>query len=378
VALKNAAYARRWLPIDRLQAPVISIGNLSVGGAGKTPLVIRIAELLTQREFDVDVLSRGYGRHSDTVEQVQPARPCETGPNQTGPDPSGPDPKGPELTLQRARTRELQPAERYGDEPLLIAEAARVPVYVGPSRHAAGLLAGQRPSRGVRAHLLDDGFQHRRLARAVDIVVLHRSDFSERLLPAGRLREPLSSLRRASIAVLRVEDAAFEPELRRRFPALPVWRIAREITLQPGPARPDAPAGPGAPAAERRAVAFCGIAHPEEFFASLTRAGVSLAHSHAYPDHHTYTSADIAALARRVRVTGASRLLTTEKDMVRLSAAHRADLTQALSEAAQPAILEAVPLRVRLLDEEAALAQLLSLAGLAAPGVPAMRKSEFA
>jgi tetraacyldisaccharide 4'-kinase len=384
MALKNAAYARRWLPIDRLQAPVISIGNLSVGGAGKTPLVIRIAELLTQREFDVDVLSRGYGRHSDVVEQVQPDRPRQTGRDQTGPDQTGPDSGGPQLTLQRARTREVQPAERYGDEPLLIAEAARVPVYVGPSRHAAGLLAEQRPSRGVRAHLLDDGFQHRRLARAVDIVVLHRSDFSERLLPAGRLREPLSSLRRASIAVLRVEDAAFEPELRMRFPALPVWRIAREITLQPGPARPDAQArpdglpGPEAPAAERRAVAFCGIAHPEEFFASLTRAGVSLAHSHSYPDHHTYTSADIAALIRSVRATGACRLLTTEKDMVRLSAAHRAELTQALSEAAQPAILEAVPLRVRLLDEEAALAQLLSLAGLAAPGVPAMRKSEFA
>ena len=94
--------------------------------------------------------------------------------------------------------------ERFGDEPLLIARAARVPVYVGASRYEAGLLAeAELGGEGRRVHLLDDGFQHRQLARDVDIVVVHRSDLRERLLPAGRLREPLSSLQRAGVIVLR-------------------------------------------------------------------------------------------------------------------------------------------------------------------------------
>ena len=106
-------------------------------------------------------------------------------------------------------------AARFGDEPLLIARAAGVPVYVGASRYEAGLLA-ERDANERGIHLLDDGFQHRRLARDLDIVVLHASDFEETLLPAGRLREPLASLRRASVVVLRAEDRALEAELRKR------------------------------------------------------------------------------------------------------------------------------------------------------------------
>jgi tetraacyldisaccharide 4'-kinase len=156
------------------------------------------------------------------------------------------------------------------------------------------------------------------------------------------MREPLSALRRASVAVLRVEDEAFAPELRRLFPGLPLWSMTREIMLE---------------TAEGTAVAFCGIAHPREFFASLTRAGVSLAGSQAFRDHHAYTDADVAGLVRSVGATGARTLLTTEKDMVRLSAGQRAALGQS-------AELVAVPLRARLRDEDAALTQLLSLAGL--------------
>ncbi len=316
---KNTAYARGWLPSRRLQAPVISIGNLSVGGAGKTPLVIRLAELLAGRGFAVDVLSRGYGRFGRGAERVQ----------------AGPEHEPGDLSSHTA-------AARYGDEPLLIARTSGVPVYVGASRYEAGL-AAERDQKQGQVHLLDDGFQHRQLARAVDIVVLHRSDFTAGLLPAGRLREPLSALRRASVAVLRVEDEAFAPELRRRFPGLPVWSMTREIVLE---------------SSEGRAVAFCGIAHPEEFFASLTRAGVSLAASLAFRDHHAYTDADVAALAGKVAATGEVRLLTTEKDLVRLSAGQRALLGQSAG-------LAPVPLRARLLDEEAALSWLLSVSGLA-------------
>ena len=154
----------------QLKWPVVSVGNLSVGGTGKTPLVICLAELLGREGFAVDVLSRGYGRSHRMVERV--------------------DTEG--------------SAGRFGDEPLLIARQAGVPVYVGASRYEAGRLAElELGGAGPRVHLLDDGFQHRRLARVVDVVLLHRSDLHQRLLPAGRLREPLSSLGRADVIVLR-------------------------------------------------------------------------------------------------------------------------------------------------------------------------------
>jgi tetraacyldisaccharide 4'-kinase len=308
LAAKNVAYARGWVRARRLEAPVISVGNLSVGGAGKTPLVIRLAEVLAARGFAVDVLSRGYGRSSGAVERVV-------------------------LDGEHA-------AGRFGDEPLLIARASGVPVYVGSSRYEAGVIA---EGAGGRLHLLDDGFQHRQLARAVDIVVLHRNDFGAGLLPSGRLREPLTALRRASVAVLRVEDGDLEAEVRRVAGWLPVWQVSREIVL------PTAATG--------GAVAFCGIAHPVEFFRALAGAGALLVAEHVFRDHHVYTDEDVGGLIRSVRETGARRLLTTEKDLVRLSGAHLALLEKA-------AVVEAVPLRARLVDEDAVVTQMLGLAGL--------------
>ena len=186
VRARNARFDR--LAAQRLRWPVISIGNLSVGGAGKTPLVICLARLLERDGFHPDVLSRGYGRSSKRIERVDTAG----------------------------------DAEHFGDEPVLIARSAGVPVYVGARRYQAGLLAeAETGGEGHHVHLLDDGFQHRQLARDLDIVVIHRSDLRERLLPAGRLREPLSSVERAGVIVLRQEDAELSP----RF--VPMWeRIA--------------------------------------------------------------------------------------------------------------------------------------------------------
>jgi tetraacyldisaccharide 4'-kinase len=310
VSARDGLYALGVARPRQLAAPVISVGNLSVGGAGKTPLVLCLAHLLTARGYAVDILSRGYGRTSDAVEQVCPEAP--------------------------------RAAARFGDEPTLLATASEVPVFVGRERYRAGLLAERAPSHTrPRVHLLDDGFQHRQLARAADLVLLHRSDFSERLLPAGRLREPFSALRRASFAVLRAEDApTLEPELRRRGFARPVWRMLREIELP-------------ALATGARAVAFCGIAHPGEFFRSLAAAGAQLTATHPFADHHRFADAEIARVAQSARETGARVLLTTEKDLVRLSASQLATLRAA-------APLQAVPLRARLLDEEAALSALMA------------------
>lgn len=303
IAAKNAAYDRRWVEAKRLRWPVVSVGNLSVGGSGKTPLVIRLVQLLSARGIAVDVLSRGYGRSSTTVARV---------------DPSG-------------------SAEAFGDEPLLIARKAGVPVYVGASRYTAGLLA-EREASGSGVHLLDDGFQHRQLARELDIVVVHGSDFEQQLLPAGRLREPLSSLQRSSFVVLRAEDAALEMQLRERGVLAPIWIQERRLVV--------ASRGP--------AVAFCGIARPEEFFSALKVSGVDLAGTRAFRDHHRYSDTDVDAILALCRNTGAEACVTTEKDAVRLSPNQRAKLASAVR-------LEAAQLEVSLVDEQAAVEELLAL-----------------
>lgn len=300
---KNLAYERGWAHPRRLTAPVVSIGNLSVGGSGKTPLTIRLAQLLRGKGIALDVLSRGYGRRSDAVEQV------DTGGS----------------------------AEQFGDEPLLIAQSAAVPVFVGPSRYAAGVLAESR-TPAPALHLLDDGFQHRKLARDVDIVVLHRSDFSARLLPAGRLREGFSSLCRAHILALREEDRELEAELRRRGPTQPIWWMTRRLQFP----------------RLSRVVAFCGIARPDEFFSALRREDVPLVSTRAWLDHHQFRSADIAELIAAQRQHRAESFLTTEKDLARLSTDHRR-----LLESAAP--LHGARLVLHLENEPACLDQLLGL-----------------
>jgi tetraacyldisaccharide 4'-kinase len=297
VRARNARFDRR--PAQRLGWPVISVGNLSVGGAGKTPLVICLAKLLQREGLHPDVLSRGYGRSSRTVEHVDSA--------------GG--------------------AERFGDEPLLIARATGVPVYVGANRYEAGQLAErEHPHTGI--HLLDDGFQHRQLARNLNIVLIHRSDLQQRLLPAGRLREPLSSLRRADVIVLRQEDAELESSLRAyassecRF-----WHVRRTLALK---------------APVRGAVAFCAIARPGEFFDGLVAAGVGIAERISFRDHHRYRMADIERLEKLGQRAGCDAFVITAKDEVKLDPAMRARLNAV-------APLFTAALTVELEDEWAAL-----------------------
>jgi len=277
---KNLAYNRGWIKPKHLAWPVISVGNLSVGGAGKTPVVIRLAQLLSAQGHHVDVLSRGYGRSSQIMERV---------------DPNG-------------------LSQQFGDEPILIARSTGVPVYVGSDRYEAGSLAeGEQPGPGIhlpRIHLLDDGFQHRQLARDLDIVVLHRSDFDERLLPAGRLREPLTALRRAAILVLRAQDRHLEDDLRRRGIDAPVWIQQRRLAIQ----------------SIKKAVAFCGIARPEDFFAALRSNVTGIAATSEFRDHHAYTDADLDQLLQLRRQHAAEAFITTEKDWVRLTPQQRARL----------------------------------------------------
>ena len=301
---RNARFDRH--PALRLGWPVVSVGNLSVGGAGKTPLVIGLARLLQRQGFLPDVLSRGYGRSSRIAERVDPAG----------------------------------DAARFGDEPLLIARDTGVPVYVGASRYEAGLLAeAAGEAAGRHVHLLDDGFQHRRLARTVDIVVIHRSDLQARLLPAGRLREPLSSLRRANAVVLRQEDEELAAALRAYVrPECCFWRIRRTLLVSPA----------------KRVLAFCAIARPQEFYAALTNAGVEVIERMSFRDHHSYTAADIDRLVALGQRQGCDAFVTTAKDEVKLDGAMRQRLN-----AVAPLLTASLGLEIE--DEGAVWAQLSAL-----------------
>src|SRR5215831_11569217 len=165
VRTRNALYDRGTIRAQTLKGPVVSIGNLSVGGSGKTPFVLLLGELLATRGVKFDILSRGYGRQTRGVALVEP---------------SG------------------SPRD-FGDEPLLLARQLGIPVIVGEDRYEAGQFAER--TFGVQFHLLDDGFQHRALARDFDIVLVTPEDTRDGLLPSGRLREPLSSLSRADAVV---------------------------------------------------------------------------------------------------------------------------------------------------------------------------------
>jgi tetraacyldisaccharide 4'-kinase len=270
--LRNSFYDRGWFAARRLQQPVVSIGNLSVGGAGKTPFVIALGDLLNARGIVFDVLSRGYGRKTRGVLLV---------------DPNG-------------------SAAQFGDEPLLISRRLNVPVIVGESRYDAGRfaeenLAGQNFS--PKLHILDDGFQHRSLARDFDIVLLTERDFIDRLLPSGRLREPLSSLARASAIAIPADLSSDHPALSGK----PIWRMRRQMNLSGAPPNP---------------VLFCGIARPEQFFAQvreqLRELGITPAAELTFRDHHAYTPHDVDQLIAAQKKHNAGGFVTTEKDAINL------------------------------------------------------------
>ncbi|PYX09809.1 MAG: tetraacyldisaccharide 4'-kinase [Acidobacteria bacterium] len=293
VDIRNALYNRGFIRAKKLKGPVISVGNLSVGGSGKTPFVLLLGELLKQRDIKFNILSRGYGRRSRGVLLV---------------DPSG-------------------PAREFGDEPILMARRLNVPVIVGEDRYEAGCFAEQE--FGPQLHLLDDGFQHRALARDFDIVLVTPEDARDRLLPAGRLREPLSALRRADAIVL---TSGATPE---SFPldSKLIWRARRGIQAKDVPIRP---------------VVFCGIARPKNFLMQLRIAGIEPAAEAFYRDHHSYTERDVQDLTKLRVQSEADGFVTTEKDAINLG-----EFLPALDS------LAIVPVKMELLDADNAVDTML-------------------
>ena len=295
---RNRLYDRGLLRSHALRGPVVSVGNLSAGGSGKTPFVILLGEQLKARGIAFDILSRGYGRETRGTLLVEPAG---------------------------------SPGE-FGDEPLLLARRLQVPVILGESRYRAGLLAERK--FGPQLHLLDDGFQHRSLVRDFDIVLVSSADLQDQLLPTGRLREPIASLRRADALVLTNE--ASPPDLATRSQL--VWRVRRGIRIDPPPPRP---------------IVFCGIARPQYFFAQVRQAGVEPAAEVPFRDHHSYSRVDIQRLLNLQRQHDAGSFLTTEKDAINLgphsSALSPLEIASVTLEFESPA--DAVDTMLRILSE---------------------------
>jgi tetraacyldisaccharide 4'-kinase len=262
-------------PIRRLRFPVVSIGNLSTGGSGKTPLTIALAGALAERGLRVDVLSRGYGRKSKFAARVNP---------------NG-------------------AADVFGDEPLLIARKTGHPVYVAARRYKAGLLAeaemlaGSVQGQPPIVHLLDDGFQHRQLARDVNILLLNQRDWQDWLLPAGNLREPIEAISRADVLALPANEPELEVALHFYGWDRPVWRIFRSLEI---------------PKVNGPVAAFCGIAHPDQFFEGLEDAGLNVALRLAFPDHYTYAVSVLEELIAQAREMNVAAVITTDKDLVRM------------------------------------------------------------
>lgn len=269
----------------RLQRPVVSVGNLAVGGTGKTPLVAHVARVLQDAGERPSILSRGYAR--------------------TRPDDG--------VTVVSDGVRLRADIERAGDEPLMLARRLpRVPVLVSPNRYLAGVLAERH--LGVTVHILDDGFQHLGLARDVDLLIVDPADLqSPRVLPAGRLRESADAARHADALLVTGSDD--DPQaLADRFGVGRGFSLTREV----GPAIEDRLDGTDVVPRGTRVLIVAGIAHPSRFEQEAREGGYDVVGMQAFRDHHPFSPADIVEIGRRATAAGGALVLTTEKDLMRL------------------------------------------------------------
>jgi tetraacyldisaccharide 4'-kinase len=300
VALRGLLYDAGILRAARADAPVVSIGNLAVGGAGKTPAAIAVASRLRARGRRVAVLSRGYGAVRTDARVVSDG------------------------------ARLLLDAAEGGDEPVLVARRLPgVPVLCGPRRADLARVAVR--DHGADVLLLDDGFQHRALARDLDVVVLDAANpfGNGRLLPAGPNREPRAALRRAGLLWLSRADHADEARL------AALRTLAREVTgREPVESRHApvalvdgalAPAGGLEALRGRRVLLLAGIARPGGFRRTLAGLGAEVVAEVVFPDHHAFGPGDLEGALREADAARCDLVVTTEKDAVRLPPAAAAD-----------------------------------------------------
>ena len=289
--VRNGLYDKGVFETHDLGAYVISIGNITTGGTGKTPLVSYVAEILAERGETVCILTRGYGR-KDSKKRVLVSDGSTIFSNPTN---SGDEP--------------FELAQKLLGKAIVIADADRVSAAEWAKRKF-----------GVTAFVLDDGFQHRRAGRDVDIVCVDATNpggytqagslRSGEVLPAGRLREPITNLKRADVVVITradlVDDISnLRSEILDLNPEATIFAATNKIVNL-------------AELNGRRIFAFCGLGNPENFYEQLRREGINVVGTKTFPDHHQYTQKDIEQIELEVRACGAETLVTTAKDDVKL------------------------------------------------------------
>jgi tetraacyldisaccharide 4'-kinase len=291
VGARTGLYRLGWLRSQRLGVPVVSVGNLSFGGTGKTPTVIALVRDLVGRGRRPAVLTRGYGRHASAPQLV------------LGPDPGvGPD--------------------RAGDEPLeMAARLPGVPIVVDANRVRSGHEAQRM---GADVVVMDDGFQHLRLRRDLDLVLIDAGDpwGGGRLPPLGRLREPRAALRRATAVVVTKLPEDYSATLERitaeiravagELPVLGGRMVAARVRQASDTVSPDRLRG-------RRVLAMAGLGRPENFVELLEEVGAEVVATRWYGDHHRYTAGELDHVLEEARVRDAT-VVTTAKDAVKLPA----------------------------------------------------------
>jgi len=275
----------------RLDRPVISIGNLTLGGTGKTPCVAFIASQLRDRGLKVAILSRGYRREGSGILEVSNEERVLAGPLEAG------------------------------DEPYLLAMSCPgVRVIVGPDRYGAASWISRRAE--VDVFILDDGFQHLRLARDLDIVLIDATEplDSARMVPFGRLREPLTGLARADAVIVTRSDRPFDRAALDRAVAryarqgTPIFFASHEMS---GFVRLDGPEA-STPAVRGPVAAVSGIARPDLFIQDLEARGCRIVLRRDYPDHHRHAPDEFRYLVDQALAAGAGAVVTTEKDAANL------------------------------------------------------------
>lgn len=293
--VRAEAYATGYFKARRLDRPVISVGNITLGGTGKTPLVAALAAYLRDQNLEVVVLTRGYGRRR----------------------------KGREVLRSEAGEMPVDAFERGGDEPALLArELPGVNIVVDADRYAAGAWAEREIDPDV--FLLDDGFQHLRLARDLDILVVDATDpfGGLHLPPLGRLREPLQGMCRADAVVVTRSDRSFDGALVERVirgtcgEEVPVFYAYHDLTEL----RPLAGGQGRAPYSLRgqRVGVLTAIGNPAVLLEDLANAGIEVVSESLFADHHDFEQPDVDRAVARARDAGATAIVTTEKDAVKL------------------------------------------------------------